>query len=186
MVLAHRTGRLHESAYATNSETATQDLSFVTRFVELAVTNAPVRRVLGVGCSTGHCLARFEAAGFDCVGIEPVAELRDVARQRLDGVVIAAPIEEVELEPGSFGAVVLWDSIEHLVDPRAVLEKVKGWLCPGGVLGIATLNHDSLMYSIYHLLRRPLPAIAQGFGDRLYNPFHTYLFHNAVVGAPGG
>jgi SAM-dependent methyltransferase len=43
-------------------------------------------------------------------------------------------------EPGSFDAVVLLQTIEHLADPRAVLAHFRRLLAPGGVAYVSTPN----------------------------------------------
>jgi 2-polyprenyl-3-methyl-5-hydroxy-6-metoxy-1,4-benzoquinol methylase len=86
------------------------------------------------------------------------------------------PVEEAEFEDECFDAVAMWDVLEHLVDPRGTLIRLHRLLKPGGYLGIATLNHASLMYVIYHALRWAFPPLARPFGPMLYNPFHTYYF----------
>ena len=75
----------------------------------------------------------------------------------------------------------MWDVIEHLVDPLGVLRLLHGMIKPGGFLGVATINHASLMYGIYHLMRRVAPPLARRFGPTLYNPFHTYYFSKSSL-----
>jgi SAM-dependent methyltransferase len=43
-------------------------------------------------------------------------------------------------EPGTFDAVVFLQTIEHVLDPRAVLEHFRGLLAPGGVAYVSTPN----------------------------------------------
>src|SRR5438045_3277427 len=54
------------------------------------------------------------------------------------------PFTELPAEPGSLDAVVLWDVIEHLPNPRETLEAAGAWLRPGGVVAISTGDVDSL------------------------------------------
>ena len=46
--------------------------------------------------------------------------------------------------PGSFDVITLWDVIEHVPDPRAVLEMAAELLAPGGVMMVKTPNCDGL------------------------------------------
>ncbi|NIQ27260.1 MAG: methyltransferase domain-containing protein [Gammaproteobacteria bacterium] len=91
------------------------------------------------------------------------------------------PVEQAWFEPESLDAIALWDVIEHFVDPRGVLEHLRPMLRPGGLLGVATIAHDSLMYRIYHGMRLTVPPLARRFGPLLYNPFHTYYFSRASL-----
>jgi SAM-dependent methyltransferase len=51
-----------------------------------------------------------------------------------------------ELPPSD--AIVMWHSLEHLPDPRAVLERAADNLAPGGVLAVSTPNRDSLQFRL--------------------------------------
>jgi len=176
-VVLHQSSELHKSAYAERSRLGCDDLSFYSRFLDLCASADSGGAVLDVGSGGGAFLALTAAHGLQAVGIEPVAELRAEAQQQVSASRITSqPVEEAEFEPGSFVGVALWDVIEHLVDPRGVLERVREFLRPNGYLGIATLNHRCLLYGAYHLMRFTAPFLARRFGPLLYNPFHTYYF----------
>ncbi len=100
-------------------------------------------RLLEVGCSTGFFLssARLD---FDCAGIEPSAWAAQIARERLRLDVHAGPIETYEAAPASFDVVVMIDVIEHLVSPRAAVERAAVLLRPGGLLYVVTPDIGSL------------------------------------------
>jgi 2-polyprenyl-3-methyl-5-hydroxy-6-metoxy-1,4-benzoquinol methylase len=176
-VTLHQTSNLHETPYALRSEVASVELAFYGRFLDLCEKTVGCGKILDIGCSTGEFLKLAVGCGFDVAGIEPIAELREIAERALGGRPIKSqPIEEAEFEAESFDAVTMWDVVEHLIDPRGTLMRLHWLLKPGGYLGIATLNHASLMYVIYHALRWIFPPLARPVGPMLYNPFHTYYF----------
>jgi 2-polyprenyl-3-methyl-5-hydroxy-6-metoxy-1,4-benzoquinol methylase len=108
----------------------------------------PLGRVLDVGCGAGGLAAGLRAAGATAVvGVEnqPAAATR--ARQVLDEVVIA-PVEEAfdKLRP-PFDTVLCLDVLEHLVDPAAVLSRLRELSSVGAHLQVSVPNarHFSLV-----------------------------------------
>ncbi len=90
--------------------------------------------VLDVGCATGQLLHFLARRGFaDLTGLDPAPECRAVARRLLGlEVVTGTP---ASFEPGrTFGAVVLWNVLEHVLDLDGFLAGVDRLLGPDGVL----------------------------------------------------
>lgn len=101
---------------------------------------ATIRTALGdgpcldVGASTGAFVAAARAAGIDACGIELSATAAQAARDA------GLPVENARLEdfepPSPLAAVTAFDTIEHLLDPAALLDRAHRWLAPGGVLAL--------------------------------------------------
>jgi SAM-dependent methyltransferase len=94
-------------------------------------------RLLDLGCWVGFLLAEARDRGWEGVGIEPSEFASVYARDQLGLDVRTEELMETELEPRSFGAVVMADVIEHLPDPGAALDRVAGLLAPGGAIALA-------------------------------------------------
>jgi len=97
-------------------------------------------RVLDAGCATGDFLVagsgRYEMWGLD-VSEHATAQAR--AKNPDAGArIFTGFIEEQRFEPRSFDAIVMWDVIEHLWDPRGVLTRLVEHLRPGGALLLST------------------------------------------------
>jgi len=174
--------RLHQSLnpldfpYEIHSEAAFHELTFYRAFLDLCAGQAG-RKLLDIGTGTGSFLRLAASRGFEVAGIEPIAQNREIVERSLKGVRIESrPIEEAEFDPASIDHISMWDVIEHLVDPRGTLVRIHSLLKPGGYLGVATLNHASLMYVIFHIWRWTVPPLARQFAGKLYNPYHTYYF----------
>jgi SAM-dependent methyltransferase len=102
------------------------------------------RRLLEVGCGAGFFLKAAERAGWQVQGIELSAEASQFAIERLNLPIRRERAEEAPIPPGSFDAAAMFDVIEHLFEPRAVLAAIARALEPGGTLVINTPNVDSL------------------------------------------
>jgi SAM-dependent methyltransferase len=103
----------------------------------------PPGRLLDVGAGRGRFVAQARAAGWDAEGIEP--SLRGVAGARALGVELQqAGIDEAVVAAGSLDAAALWHVLEHLDDPGAALDRIAGWLRPGGLLVIGVPNLGSV------------------------------------------
>ena len=125
----------------------------------------PLRgRVLDVGAGQGANVAYMRTCGVDVVGIEPNPRAVEVCQRR--GLpVICGDLDTVEIEEGSFDAVLLDQVLEHLLDPVGTLRLAVRALRPGGLLMLATPNAGSLY--------------ARSFGDdwaHWHAPYHVYLY----------
>jgi SAM-dependent methyltransferase len=105
---------------------------------------APGRRLLEVGAGAGFFLKAAERAGWRATGLELSDAAVQFAREKLSVEVRQEAAESMTLDAGAFDAAVMFDTIEHLFDPRAVLESIRHALVPGGLLLIATPNFRSL------------------------------------------
>jgi len=93
-------------------------------------------RALDVGCFSGEFLLALPDS-FDRWGIEPSRGAAQVARSR--GItVVEDDALSAELEPASFDVIYCSDVFEHLVDQKALAERLSAWLAPGGVLVVET------------------------------------------------
>lgn len=102
------------------------------------------RRLLEVGSGAGLFLRAASRAGWEVAGLELSSEGARFARERLGLDVRTERAEAMSFEPGSFDVAVMFDVIEHLFDPRAVLEATRRALGPGGLLVVTTPNFDAL------------------------------------------
>ena len=97
----------------------------------------PGARVLDAGAGRGRLVAALAARGYNSEGIDAAPRGGDVARAEIGGH-----------EASDLDAVVLWHVLEHLGNPDAALERIRGWLRPGGVLLVAVPNAGSLQAHI--------------------------------------
>jgi SAM-dependent methyltransferase len=100
----------------------------------------PGARVLDVGCGPGDFVA-FAGDRFDMWGLDVSPGAIDEARRKNPRVAdqLASGFVVVQRYPaGVFDAIVMWDVVEHLWDPLAVLRQLLPCLRPGGALLLST------------------------------------------------
>lgn len=102
-------------------------------------------KVLDVGCGTGHFLAAMKKYGhWETVGIDPSEEAIRFAKEVLHVEAYVGRAEEIHLPDHTFDAVTMWDTLEHLHDPRSALMEVQRILKPRGQLLLRVPSLDSL------------------------------------------
>ena len=102
-------------------------------------------RLLEVGCATGMFLDTMRRSGsWDVYGIDISEHAVQCACDQLGLNVTCGQLEEADFPDGFFDAVVMWDVLEHLPDPKAGLLEVRRVLAPDGWLIFRVPNLDSL------------------------------------------
>ena len=140
--------------------------------------------LLDVGAGRGRFVAYARAHGFpDARGIEPSSRSS------------APHVDAVALEDAAFadlGAITLWHVLEHVEDPAAALERLRGWLRPQGSLLVGVPDLDSLQARVggprwYHLdlprhrthfTARGLRILLERTGFTIRRSEHVLLEHN--------
>lgn len=102
------------------------------------------RRLFEIGSGAGLFLKAAERAGWDVSGVELSEAGAGFAREHLGLQVTTGRVEEVAVPDGSVDVVTMFDVIEHLFDPRAILVQARRLVAPGGAIVITTPNYDSL------------------------------------------
>lgn len=101
---------------------------------------------MDIGCSNGTFLDIFKKKGHETWGVEP-STTGD--RARIKGHrVIRASFEKAKLPSSYFDLVILNHTLEHLKNPKQILQKVKKILKKDGILYIDVPNVGSLLSKI--------------------------------------
>ena len=108
------------------------------------LADQPAGRVLDVGCGTGHFVAAMERHGWEATGIDRNPQAVTFAREALNAKVNVGKIEQSSFTDHTFDAVTMWDSLEHVHDPRGVLLEIHRILKPEGRLLLRVPSLDSL------------------------------------------
>ena len=104
------------------------------------------KRLLDVGCGTGHFIDYCQQHGWQVNGVEP----NDIARtQAEDKTKIIIQHNLSEIVDASYEVITLWHVLEHLPDLEQTMNQLKSLLAPGGVLIIAVPNFDAYEATVF-------------------------------------
>ncbi|HTU96583.1 MAG TPA: class I SAM-dependent methyltransferase [Solirubrobacteraceae bacterium] len=141
--------------------------------LELIRPLVPAGRLVEVGPAVGGFAAVMQDAGYDTSAIEMDADCCRFLRE-----VVRVPVDETD-DParalaagGPYDVIAMWHVIEHLPNPRQVLEAAAAALAPGGVIALAAPNPEAFQFRVFgrrwthldaprHLCLAPLDAYAE-------------------------
>jgi SAM-dependent methyltransferase len=137
-------GKTSDSYFTPLGEGSPERQAFYRR-VQTAVMERGIEkgRVLDIGCGTGEALASWRE-GFVRHGVEPSRFAAERARATAGADVHVGTLETARYPSGYFDVVTAFDVLEHLPDPRRLLQEVARVLRPGGLLVVETGNIHSL------------------------------------------
>jgi SAM-dependent methyltransferase len=116
-------------------------------------------KILDVGCGDGKFLWALDPQRWDRTGVETSRDtIANVTRRMPSLHLVAGDIYAVSLAAASYEAITFWHVLEHLPDPRKVLNRVFDLLRPGGWLFISLPNLESLQAHLFRAYWYP-------FGD---------------------
>lgn len=98
---------------------------------------APGGTLLDVGCAAGFFL-HAAAERYEVTGVEVSAFASAYAREEFGQRVFTGEIFDAPLADAEFDVVTMWDVIEHLADPAAVMAEVARVTRPGGLVVLTT------------------------------------------------
>jgi SAM-dependent methyltransferase len=131
-------------------------------------------RLLDFGCGYGEFVAMCDLYGFDACGVDRSSAKRDNRRFAK----ILPEIDDLKnVGHAGFHVITLFQVLEHLDDPRALVEQLKGYLITGGILVIETPDCSGVTGIVTHddyTKINPLdhingftPKTMRGFAERL-------------------
>lgn len=142
---------------------ATFELHFEDRLADLARYRAD-GDLLEIGCAYGFFLAsarkHYRVKGFDIA-----QQAVEYARQEFGLDARCGDFSELEYPAESADIITLWDTIEHLPNPRKMLANVASALRPGGYLFLTTGDIGAL-----------LPRIQKSRWRMIHPPTHLHYF----------
>lgn len=154
----------------------------------VALLPRPLGSVLDVGCGAGEVGRSLRAAGAEeLVGVEINADAAASARTLFDEVHVgdAEALSHDGTLRGPFDTIVLYDVLEHLVDPAALLAALTPLAADGAHVHISVPNarHFSLVRDL--LVRGTFGYADWGHRDRTHLRWFTRRDIEALVQAQG-
>jgi predicted TPR repeat methyltransferase len=131
----------------------------------------PGRRLLDLGAAGGHLGRAVRDRCAFLAGVEPDPGVPDSAREGYDDW---RSTDALSAGPwaGPFDTVVCADVLEHLPEPERLLERIAGWLSPGGILLVSLPNVANVTVRAALLAGR-FPYGDRGILDRTHLRFFT-------------
>ena len=120
---------------------------FVARFATIVARiekHGAKGRLLDIGCSYGASLLAARARGWETSGIELSEPAVEYGRREYGLDIRCATLAEAGFAPGSFDAILMHHTLEHVVDPDVLLAQAHTLLVPGGVMYQALPNYGAL------------------------------------------
>ncbi|MCD6068731.1 MAG: SAM-dependent methyltransferase [Bacteroidetes bacterium] len=132
--------------------------------------------LLDIGSGIGIMLDTAKKTGYEPTGIELSQKLAEVARKKGHEVMVTN-INDSTLDR-KFDTISMMDIIEHLEDPKQILQSLKTLLKENGELIVYTPNHDSMIVKIAHLfwslgVKSPI--------ENIYACTHTCFFTSKTL-----
>ena len=143
-------------------------------------------RVLDIGCGFGQIASRLQQRGCRITGVEPDPARRAVAAEFCERVMdgVAEGLDQLDLEPASFDAILFADVLEHLVNPWAALRDVQRFLKPEGRTVISIPNIANFGVRV-NLLKGEFEYQDFGIYDRTHLRFFTRATAEELVQSAG-
>jgi SAM-dependent methyltransferase len=113
--------------------------------------------LLEIGAGTGVFLARMENAGFQQrIGVEPSLAAIEAADPAVKPLIREGVFDAADFTPASVSTICCFQTLEHVPDPRKLVEDAYKLLEPGGLLALITHNANG---ALNRLLGRRSPII---------------------------
>jgi 2-polyprenyl-3-methyl-5-hydroxy-6-metoxy-1,4-benzoquinol methylase len=100
-------------------------------------------RLLDFGCGGGSFIVRMADQGWKVIGLDAsVGAVREI-QEKLGLKALVGSLPHPDLKPETFDVITMWHSLEHVHEPKQILQEAWKLLVPGGRLLIATPNIES-------------------------------------------
>jgi len=106
-------------------------------------------RLLDFGCGAGYFLKEMKGFGWDVQGLDFSPEVAQKVFEESKIKVHVGTLPHPEVKEDSFDAVTMWNSLEHVYDPRQTIAEAGRLLRQRGVLVIGVPNFDSWGYETF-------------------------------------
>jgi 2-polyprenyl-3-methyl-5-hydroxy-6-metoxy-1,4-benzoquinol methylase len=133
-------------------------------YLRLLRKHKPTGSVLDIGCLTGSFLKFSQELGYRPSGIEYREYAIEAAKKNFGLVLTRGFFEEIAssmIQSGQrFDIITLWETLEHMLYPKLVIQNSHQLLSPGGLIAISVPNFDNLQVKIlrercFHCLGGP-------------------------------
>jgi len=130
-------------------------------------------RILDIGCGGGGFVKTCLEFGHDAWGVEANVDLARYMPETTRSRVHFGLAEEFYCQGDPFDVITFWDSFEHMEKAFDLLERLKCYLKPGGLVYLRVNNN----WDIFNILTLMVLRIAPGIGKRLLKACFNFPDH---------
>ncbi len=138
---------VYEDVFTYQSEFNPAEEKGYRRYVTLAgkASGGKPGKLLDVGCASGAVLKEAVGCGWESWGVDLSEKLLKKAAERVpEAKLLNCELKDAGFAPGEFDVVTALNLLEHVLDPRDLLQEVHRILRPGGAFLFKTVRIDSM------------------------------------------
>lgn len=128
-------------------------------------------RLLEVGCSDGYWLYIMRKHNWETTGVEISPQASRFANEQYNLDIKVGRLIDQDFPKGYFDAVTFWHSLEHMHDPKVMLQEAYRILRVGGVVVVQVPNIDTVLFRVFGRHYSMIQA-----------PYHLYHFSPLILG----
>ncbi len=123
-------------------------------YIEQQARGLQGRKVVDIGCGGGLLSEGMAARGAEVTGIDLAEQSLDVARLHLHESGLEVDYRHISAEdfaaqnPAAFDVVTCLEMLEHVPDPKSIVQAAATLLKPGGTLVLSTLNRHPKAFAL--------------------------------------
>ncbi|MEE3258130.1 MAG: class I SAM-dependent methyltransferase [Candidatus Latescibacterota bacterium] len=121
-------------------------------------------RLLDIGCGIGEFPHLAAQAGWQVEAVEFSPRAVAFARERFGLMVHEQPLENCSFASGQFDVATMWGVLEHLTEPRQLLDGIRDYLVAGGLLVVEVPSFDCLLVEYLKAHPEQADRIVDGWG----------------------
>jgi 2-polyprenyl-3-methyl-5-hydroxy-6-metoxy-1,4-benzoquinol methylase len=106
-------------------------------------------RLLDFGCGAGSFLRRMQTHGWRVEGLDVSADVAAQVERQAGIRVHVGTLPHADLDSERFDCLTMWQALEHVHQPREVLESARQVLRPGGAIVITVPNIESWSFRTF-------------------------------------
>lgn len=127
------------------------------RLMQIENNKFSSRRILDVGCGTGHFLNYAHSRGWDTYGVDISPWAGKYIKDKFNFKIFIGELEDARFQSNFFNVVHMSHVLEHVRNPSATLKEGRRILKPEGILIVEVPNEFYyLRYKIRLLMGRPI------------------------------
>jgi SAM-dependent methyltransferase len=163
-------GAYHQASYDSAEEAQDAATAYAEAIAPILTELQEQKSALEIGTGNGIFLLSLNRLGFSSlVGVEPSAKAIQAAPSTCAAWIVEGMFNPDDFEPNSFDLVCCFMTMEHVSDPRFIMESVMRLLRPGGAF--VTITHDYRSW-VNRLLGKRSPII---------DVEHLQIFSNRAI-----